>query len=262
MDDTVKILIDAPSLFDLRVGALYGLMSDTDLAKFSVSDDYNFRDTDNFPNIDQTAYLKKLESPSSEILKTTAITYLINLVQAKVKNLEKRNTFMGTTNRPEVVLNLHPLILTETEREAIQNLLFIKLDKAVDITLVDITNKELTPQYLKSIGCVAAFIYEFTEWLSHHTDTLNNNKMPDMLMYFPTLTKVKPEPSELKELNKLGFSDPFVYTEFLYSTVINISFLPVVFYSNLVTSTLHVERLNQTLVKKPLTTGEEDGDIS
>ncbi len=99
-------------------------------------------------------------------------------------------------------------------------------------------------------------MYQFSEWLTEHTDSLNQTKLTEILFYFPALYQTEDIKNELEEIKKSGFKDIFSYVEFLYSSVLNVNFLPVVFYSNLITSSVYVEKLEKVDL------GGKDGSIS
>ncbi len=75
-------------------------------------------------------------------------------------------------------------------------------------------------------------------------------------MYFPSIAKTQPTEEELKKITKLGFKDIFNYTEFLLSSVVNINFLPTVFYSNMITAVGHLSKFDEVLKNKKLSSEE------
>mgnify|MGYP003593691835 CR=1 FL=1 len=70
--------------------------------------------------------------------------------------------------------------------------------------------------------------------------------------------KILKSPKEIEKIKKLGFKDIFGYGEFLLSSAVNINFLPIVFYNNIVTSSILVDKYNEGLSKTSL--GENDAD--
>lgn len=242
--DTTKIYIDIDSLLDLRQAVLSRLMSLDQLTTYLQSEDYNFRTIDKFP-IDMNQYSKINQDKASSLLSRSSLTYIINSLRSKIDHVEKRNTFHNKHFPPEILLNVYPFKLHDDQVKIIQNLLFVKLKTSCHITIVSMSTKELTPHYINSNNIVSVFMYQFNEWLSIHTDSLNQTKLTETLFYFPALYQTEDTKNELEEIKKSGFKDIFSYIEFLYSSVLNVNFLPVVFYSNLITSSAYIEKLEK-----------------
>lgn len=260
MNNTSKIYVDIESLLDLRQAILSKLMDTEALLDFINSDEYNFRNTDNFANVDMTKYEEVYKSMTVDILHHSTVTFIINTIRTKLMNLEKRNALYGESKSPEVVLNIYPFDMTQKQIEALQNLLFIKLDKCCFVSIINKPIKEISPYFIKNMNFTACFIYRASEWIEQHTDTLNSIKLPDTLLYFPAIYKVEDKTNEIDKIKKLGFKDVFGYVEFLLSSAVNINFLPIVFYSNIITSSILIDKYNKDLSKTSL--GENDGDIS
>lgn len=260
MAETSKIYVDIYSLLDIRQAILSKLIDPIKLAEFVVSDEYNFRKTDIFTNVDMVEYKRIEQNITADILPRATVTYIINTVITKLQNLQKRNSYYGESKQPEVLLNVYPFKLTEEQTEALQNLVFIKLGKACFVTLINKPVEEISPFFIKSLDISACYIYDASCWIETHTDSLNNIKLPDSLIYFPSIYKVEDDTNEITKITKLGFKDIFSYVEFLLSSAVNINFLPIFFYSNIITSSLIVDKYNESLAKTSL--GENSGNIS
>lgn len=257
MKETSKIYLDIESLLDIRQAILSKLMNIKDLVEYINSDEYNFRKTDIFP-IDMSSYKSINDKHEIDLLERSTVTFILNAVRSKLENLEKRNSFYGETKIPEVLLNIYPFNLNEKQIDILQNLLFVKLDSKCIITVINKPISELTPYFIKSLDIIVCYIYNFTEWLNKHTDALSVTKIPDTMFYFPSIYKLEDTNNELEKINKLGFKDIFSYIEFLYSSIANITFLPIIFYTNIVTATSIIDKYNIELKNTKL--GDQDGD--
>lgn len=257
---TTPIYVDIESLLDIRQAILSKLIDPIKLAEFVVSDEYNFRTTDIFKNIDMIKYEKIKQNITVDILPRTTVTYIVNTIGTKIQNFQKRNSYYGESKQPEVLINVHPFNLTEKQAEIIQNLMFIKLGKSCLITLINKPIEEISPFFIKSTNISACFIYDTSNWIEKHIDSLNNIKLPDSLIYFPAIYKVEDNDNEIAKITKLGFKDIFGYIEFLLSSAININFLPILFYSNIISSSIRIDKYNESLAKSSL--GENDDNIS
>jgi len=260
MTGTSSIYVDIESLFDIRQAILSKLMPTTKLVDFVISDEYNFRKTDIFKNVDMVEYEKIKQNLTADILPRATITYIVNTLNTKLQNFQKRSSYYGESKQPEILLNVYPFNLTEKQAATIQNLLFVKLGKTCAVTLINKPVEDISPFFIKSHDVIVCYIYDSSRWLEKHTDSLNTIKLPDTFIYFPSIYKVEDTANEIAKITKLGFKDIFGYVEFLLSSAININFLPILFYSNIVSSSIAVDKYNETLSKTSL--GESDGDSS
>jgi hypothetical protein len=244
MTDTAKIYIDIDSLLDSRQGILNRLSKDVlDVIEYISTDTYSFREVDDFSDIvDMKEYSRLSKRRPKEILSMSTITYLINILKNKIDNIEKRNTFYNETKHPEVVLNIYPYDLTSKERDHIRDMLFLKLDTDVFITIVSLHHSEISPYYIQSNNFVSCFIYDISKWMNSHLESLQKVKLTDTVLYFPAVYSKKGTKEELKVISDLGFKDIFSYFEFLLSNVVTVSFLPVVFYTNVLIATSILEK--------------------
>jgi hypothetical protein len=263
MSETAKILVDLDSLFDLRQATLYKLSNDKEkLTDYLVSEDYNFRTYDDFSLVDMNEYQASYDARTIELLPYATITYILNVIKTKISNLEKRNNYYNEKKGSEVIVNVYPLQFNKTQIEQIQNLLFVKFDRKTLVTIVSLSHKEITPLFIVSNCVTACFMYDFKAWMSEHVKILETGKLTDCLFYFPGIGKNKPTKEEEQCIKKLGFKDVFSYTEFLLSSVMSISFLPTVFYSNIITSISYLDKFNDTLMKRDMGKEVPDVDIS
>lgn len=258
MTDTVKIYTDIDSLLDLRQGILYSLSDNhKELADYLLSDEYNYRTTDTFTIVNSGLYEESYKKRNIDILPTSTITYILSCIKSKLANLEKRNTFYNEKKIPEVVVNIYPFVFTEKQKDQFQNLLFVKLETNTMVSIISMPPKDVSLMFLSSNEFITAFIYDFTTWMENHSKTIELVKTKDLLIYFPSLGKDIPDEVELKKITNLGFKDIFSYTEFLLSSSLNVSFLPVVFYSNTMTAIAHLSKFDTIFKNKKLETDEE-----
>ena len=259
MTDTTKIYVDLASLLDLRQGTLYHLVQDKEkLADFIQSEAYNFREADKFSIVDQTEFDALYKSADIKIIPESIVTHILVAIQSKLSNIESRNAYYGEVKKPEVVLNVYPFKLTESQTSQLQNMLFVKLNTNTLVSVVTMKPQELSPYFFKISGVNAAFIYDFRLWMDAHADKLENVKMPDTILYFPSLYKETPSKEDIDKIVKMGFKDIFTYTEYLFSTAVSVNFLPVVFYTNLVTANSYLSKFNDELKETSLSKKEDD----
>lgn len=245
------VYVDIESLIDIRQGFLTTQTDKHDeLIEYVLSDEYNYRDTDDFQKFTMVNYREAMNDPDKLYLVGGQITYILGLVAAKLNSSESLNKFNGESSVPELWLNTYPFKLTNDELEYIRDLLFVKLGRQHLIELVDMAPEELSPGLIKSQGFVAAFIYNFPDWIDEHGEALKHTQLHDCPIHFAPVYRERPSKEELKQVNKTGFSDPFNYMECIMSPLIKAIFLPMVFYSNVLVASKHVEEYHGKIKKR------------
>jgi len=256
MDNTSKIYVDLESLLDLRQSALYYLTEDyTELQKYLLSEEYNFRTSDNFSIVLNGDFKELYSKKEKRLLEASSVTYILSLLRTKIQNLEKKNVYHSETKTPEIILNVHPFVLSQEECDCIRNLLFVKLNTNITISVVNLNVKELSPLFFNGADVAAAFIYNISSWGDNHLSSLVSLEKNNTSYYFPSIMYNTLTEEEEKEIRRLGFNDIFSYTEFLFSKIANITFLPSVFYSNIITAIGYTEEFNKGIEN-------EIGDLS
>jgi len=251
VDDTNKLYIDIESLLDLRQAALYYLIGDYSvLEKFLLSDEYNLRDKDEFSIVRSGDFKELYTKKEKKLLEASSLTYILSIIRSKIDNLEKRNMYLGESKPPEIVLNIYPFKLSKEELSHIQNLLFVRLSTNIHITVTSIPTTDLTPSFFSSNNFYSVFIYNFSVWGDIHLNALVQLNVTDILYYFPSVMYNDISLEEIKEIEKLGFSDIFSYTEFLLSKASTIKFLPTVFYSNFITAMKYAEDFDKNIAEE------------
>lgn len=262
--ETAKIYVDIESLLDLRQAALYKLVEDKEkLATYLNTDDYNCRVYDRFSIVDQKKYDHVYSILKKEDLQYSTVTYILFHLRNKINHLENRNKYYGETKKPELVVNTFPIIMSPEEANYIRNLIFVKLKTDAIISMVYIPTRDLSPYYLKTNGVVSCFMYNISKWMNLHMDALSTQKLPDTILYFPAIGHEEIDSKEEERVRKMGFSDHFSYLEFFMANVVPINFLPVPFYSNLITASVYTEKYGDQMKKHPLDNEEKKhGDSS
>ena len=245
--NTSKIYVDIQSLLDLRQSALVTLMGEEKAAEYVNTDAYNFRDLDKFP-VDMKEYEKIMKDPSGKIFKHATITYVEVAIRNKLQALEKISGFNGESPQPELVVNTYPYQLTKQQVNALQTGIFVKFGKECLVTMVYDSPALWGPAYFKNNKVICAFIYDFTEWMNLHGEALPLGEMRETGLFCPAIGKNELTPEEQKAFAKLGFNDVYAYTEYVLASACRVQFLPIVFYSNIITATVILDK-NKTIVE-------------
>lgn len=240
------IFIDLDSLLDIRQAIIGSIVNDNKvLQEIVTSDQYNFRKSDTF-NIDMEIYREKYNNRSKIDIENSTISYMYNIL----KNRTKRAIRMGQiqVNRADVaiLLNIYPYELTEKEAQQIAYLLYTKLDLNVEVTAVNIPYKDINMAYIKSNNIKELFIYDFNTWVKEQGEALYNYKAYDVVLNVPALINKEMTLQDENKIKENGFTDIFSLTEFLLSPIIRVVFVPVLFYTNIIVSSVKVTEFLKT----------------
>ena len=247
-----KIYIDIAAWFDLRHSALYQILGEEKTLEMVCTHDYNLREQDRFEGVDEKLLKAYLECGDTRMLESAPMSYIQVAAASKIANIEKRNSFTGEGMEPEAVFNIYPFTLNEKQCELLREGIFIKLGQCCKVTIVREEPKTLSPHYLKNTGFIACFMYNLHGWLAHHATAVGSGDLKEVIMYFAAIYEKAPDKEEEKLFKKLGFKDPFSYTEYLFTGHMQLVFLPVFMYSSLVTATVFLDANKDALKPPPM----------
>lgn len=250
MEDKKRIYVDIQSLLDIRQSALCELLGEQEALAFVNSEPYYNRNRDQFEGVDSETFDKCLET-THIALKRATVTYVEVILNSKISSLERLNVFNSDNKQLEILLNIYPFKLDEASANVLRDGLFSKLTTPVPISVIYEPLEGLSPVFIKQHNIVEFFCYEGAKWLALHTESLGKIALRETRLQFPAIGRGELTPKDLKELKRLGFNDIYQYTEFLFSTVTRMNFLPVGFYCNIVIGTLLLDRIGGELKKEP-----------
>ena len=95
----------------------------------------------------------------------------------------------------------------------------------------------LTPDIIKNLDIEFLFIYDSQSWINKHINTLNFVPLKTKVFFFPAIYQKELTDKEILEAKKKGYDDPCSLLEMIVSDYVKFQFLPIFFYSNIVTST-------------------------
>lgn len=257
MTEKKKIYIDIQSLLDVRQSALVILMGQEPGLKYVNTEEYYLRVSDDFP-VQDDLYNLLLNDISGAVLSHATVTYMVVILSNRLDQIEKLNVFDNDVSQTELVVNTFPYRLTENTATSFRDALFTKLTTPVVISLIYEPLSTLTPTFIKHSGICQFYCYEAAQWLKLHSEQILSGSLRDVRLFFPSLGKTQLTEAESKDILKIGFSDVFAYTEFIFSKFVKMQFLPTMFYSNLISATVLVNSFNEELLKKPLTEDQEN----
>ena len=89
------IYVDLETLLDIRQAILLSLLTEEEVTEIIFSDKYNFREVEEFPKVTKEQYQLLYSNLNKSLLPKSTITYIINILETKIANLEKRNIYYG-----------------------------------------------------------------------------------------------------------------------------------------------------------------------
>lgn len=252
--EATKVLIDLESLLDIRQAKLSTLLNDDDkLAKIVTSEDYNFRKNDDFSKYVNMDNYKDIKHDISLIKKST-ITYMIYILRNKVLNLDLRNSYLNKKYNYEILINFNGFNLTSEQINLICKGINVKLNLNAIILPSYFTVEDLSPGFLNKSDFAFIYLYDFNKWINAHILSLENIVLDKTIFYFPSIyyNDLNIVEENEKSLKDMGFNDGFNLIEFIFSEKLKIKFLPILFYSNLLTSEIYLSKINSKLKETPL----------
>lgn len=264
-DLTNKVYVDIESLFDLRAPVIRDLLQDDEkYTNLIASEEYNLREVDEFEGITKEDFDRAYNTLTLDHLKSTSITYLVNIIRTRLNNSEKTNLLRSTSGRAELVLNVFPIKMSQEVMNEIQNALFIKLDVECKITIIDFNPTYLTQEWFNSHNYSAVYIYRFDRWMNFLGEAAKETRLEATLM-FPHITDKVLTEDEVETLESFGFSDQFSLLRFLIASKYNITFIPATYYSASPIAGLYIQHIENIYRERDITIEEvfnPNGDSS
>ena len=224
-----SVFVDLDSLMDTRLALLYYHFPDKIDTILSI---YPFRLSDDYPGVvDYATFLDLYKERNKEILLLSVITPIVYLLKDFVEKAIENLTQSIQPAPPKIFLNIYPYQLSEEEVSVIVNALLSSIGKKVDLEVVNMSNKEITPEFLKA--CVNIYFkYDYYLWLDEVTEINKEwkSKCPEVKFICPSIL-----PIEAKNVKKAFTADgipvdPFKYFRLGLSSIFDIEFIKLSYY--------------------------------
>ena len=160
----------------------------------------------------------------SHAMPTKWLSILKGLVAAQVKNAMMHPTGVDIF----IMVNTHPYTLPDDFKTGILDLVYESVGEMVDVSLIDIPNKNLKPTYCKDTFS-QMIMYDYDSWLSLHIKELEKLKPKELTVSVPAIYFVgKPTKEKLLEMTDGKISphyEPFKAVETLLGLMMDIQIL-------------------------------------
>lgn len=225
------LLIDLDSLFDIRASFLYGFVSPEALENELVKGYYK-RTADEFDGFTIHDFNKIMKHRNKKLLKDAVITNIKDTVRSFVISTVTNYVNSPVKLLPKIVVNIHPYKLVESEIEQVKLGVIAITDGKVDIEIVNLSDTELTPRYIKN-NVSLLIKYYFHDWLEYHSEHKNfvNFICPEVGMLTPALYSNRRPTMEEEIYLRNNNTNYFQDLEKFIEPVIGIKFLPAGVFS-------------------------------
>ena len=172
-------------LLDTRFGCLVTHFGDKTL---DMTKDYFVRQYERFGDLRSAEFIELYKKRDKEVLKNSVITNFINILSDFIKDAEYKNTYSPELTVPAIVVNVYPYVLTDAETDMIRNAMYFRLQKEIQIDIVNINYKNLTPKFVEGNYQIMA-MYDYYIWLDQQTLLGNVHKYPirNVTLYAPMI---------------------------------------------------------------------------
>lgn len=227
--------VDLDSLLDTRLSNLFLSKKISLNTKEEIYAYFN-RTIDEFSMISFNEF-KELYAKRSKIgLRLAVGTHINSLIKNFCASTLELPMVTPWYMKPRICVNIHPYKLVDEEIDVIINGLVHSLADLADIYVIDKTNLELTPSYIKDNFSI--FVkYDLMEWLSNYDtkEAFDEVKLPDVSLIGPMLFYKDPRQDKeyIKYISEGG--NPFLDVSRILKPLMNLVFLPVKHFSGVIT---------------------------
>ncbi len=181
-----SLFVELDAIFDTRLSILNKYYSDEVIEK-NLTVDYFNRPIDRFTDIGYEDFKEKYAARDSNILLDTVVTHVPGLIKDYVFNSVK-SAINGPTGKitPKVIVNVYPYKLSIKDKEFIRDMMVSLTNGYADIKMVDMSYKEITPQYLDS-NVSLMILYDYTQWLDVNAEIFKYKTIPDVSLIAPAI---------------------------------------------------------------------------
>lgn len=206
------IYVDIDSILDTRLGTLASLKEE--YAVNALLNGYTDRDRDEFNDVPYEIFSKAYEKRDVNTLMLSTFTDVFVLLDSCIKSTFETAATNPNTKPLQIQVNVYPYELTEEEMSEISIAVWSRLREMVDVSVVNINDASLTPEYCKETYSMM-IRYDYQSWLKIHHDShaFEKTKIPEISIIAPALYQKRPSEQELNELKEQNIH-PFAAVEY------------------------------------------------
>ena len=219
-----KVYVDLDCLLDTRLGTLAKISDEC--AVQALQSNYHKRQIDSFPNVDTIAFRELYKQRDTETLALSVATNAFVLLQACVKGSLEDIALGGQNEGIIFEVNYYPYELDDEEKKLIRLSILSRTLDTMDVELISIDNKFLTPAYCNE-NYAMMIRYDYVDWFEMHLEQLEKTPIPKMALIVPSLYRNEIPNAEKLDEFKRNHINPFRATEISAAPVVGLKFLGV-----------------------------------
>ena len=228
-----KILVELDALLDTRLGTANYL--DHSLPKKLCDAGYLKRQTDNFAHelgvdLDQAKFDQTYRQRGEQVLRHSYMTNLMPAFSHITEDLARQAIHTPFQQDIRVEVNLHPFSMTEAVAKEVCASVGYMLSIETEVEHTFLSHQELTPQFIDK-HYAALFIYDFNNWINHHSEALKENPLTRVTFVCPALYSGQIPNEEDVYDEEIGNIDPFASTEMILVEYLDLHLVEPYYFS-------------------------------
>lgn len=238
-----NILVTLDSLLDTRLTTLEQYLTDREIADLLISGEYHNRLEDKFGNVSKETFKKGYEARTERVLINALLTNIVFFIQEYLLIIARERVNEPFRAPPSIFVNFHPYKLGISAEKAFCEVLMSKLTLTNDHEQFDfrfgmdnlnLSNEELTPNYLVDRQVSCFITYEGLDWLNAQAtnlETQSRTAMKEMELITPALyLDGSPESDDVKKLREEEIN-PLDEVQTLARMLVNFRYIDVKSFS-------------------------------
>ena len=158
------------------------------------------------------------------------INKVVNMIRELVKEMLKQAMTSPFHTGPKIFLNVYPYSILPEEENVILRGLIHCTDKLADIEIINFSDDELTPNYLKE-NLAILFMYNYNNWFDVQAENFKKLPCPEITLIAPELYfKKLPTKEDLISWSEQQIN-PFKATEILSAPLIGLKLYEIDLFS-------------------------------
>ena len=185
------LYVELDAILDTRAATLFNISKQA--FDMNVMKGLHRRTSDVFDGVSESNYQTRYQNRNRSILADSQVTMIGKPIGDYAKAVAARNLTSPVNTSCEIILNLHPYILEESEISEILTAVSKLTFDLANITAVTMKPEEVNFDYIKDTIDIM-YVYNYADWINANIDPLMEVKgrmSPDVPMICPAVAKAK-----------------------------------------------------------------------
>lgn len=228
-----RIYIDLDSLLDTRVGVV--AVNEPEAATLLMQEPYWLRESDDFTELTEGKvthgqFKEWWRTRDKRALKAARPTNIIRILEELSEALVLSQINLPFVAKTQYLVNYWPYKLEELEVKAIQQACEILTGNVVEVTMVNMSPFQLTPQWIKREVSLMV-VYDYWAWMDAQKGNFALSPIPEVNLITPAISHNHVMSKEDRTIENFGEVNPFAISELLMSVYITVQMISPGFFS-------------------------------